>query len=189
MACCIILSTTVGIPTRRFFPLSLGISTLRTGFGRYVRWRILSVRASLCSKVRHPLTTCSPSLPLSLTGTMTSADFSRQALRRGFEFLDLRHPFRIAIGLWLLMQSHPRANALVSSFCTSGQCFAADFLQTQCHHWHLVFGCTLAAIRPRSGLTPVRLCPCRANIKKERLEPLFFIAAFRPCVWVFRMSR
>ena len=30
----------------------------------------------------------------------------------------------------------------------------------------LVFGCALAAIRPRWGLAPVRLCPCRANKKK-----------------------
>ncbi|MBO4907271.1 MAG: hypothetical protein J5486_09645, partial [Bacteroidaceae bacterium] len=30
----------------------------------------------------------------------------------------------------------------------------------------LVFDCTLAAIRPRWGLAPVRLCPCRAN-KRE----------------------
>ena len=33
MACCIILSTTVGMPSRRIFPPSLDISTLRTGYG------------------------------------------------------------------------------------------------------------------------------------------------------------
>lgn len=36
MACWTNRSTTVGIPNSRFFPLSLGISTLRTGLGRYV---------------------------------------------------------------------------------------------------------------------------------------------------------
>ncbi|MBO4905631.1 MAG: hypothetical protein J5486_01175, partial [Bacteroidaceae bacterium] len=30
----------------------------------------------------------------------------------------------------------------------------------------LVFDCALAAIRPRWGLAPVRLCPCRANQRK-----------------------
>src|SRR5574344_2692302 len=36
MACWITLSTTVGIPSRRFLPLSLGIATLLSGFGRCV---------------------------------------------------------------------------------------------------------------------------------------------------------
>ncbi len=35
MACWISLSTTVGIPSFLVFPFLLGISTLRTGFGRY----------------------------------------------------------------------------------------------------------------------------------------------------------
>ena len=35
MACCTNRSSTVGMPNRRFLPLSFGISTRRTGFGRY----------------------------------------------------------------------------------------------------------------------------------------------------------
>ncbi|EJX05933.1 hypothetical protein EVA_05959 [gut metagenome] len=34
MACCTKRSTTVSIPNKRILPLSLGISTLFTGFGR-----------------------------------------------------------------------------------------------------------------------------------------------------------
>ena len=33
----------------------------------------------------------------------------------------------------------------------------------------LAFGCALVAIRPRSGLAPIRLCPCRDN-KRGRVK-------------------
>src|SRR5690606_31773691 len=67
IACCNTLSTAVGIPSVRFFPLSLGISTLRTGFGRYFPSRTsftssspLSLRyCRRCSTI-IPLTLCEP---------------------------------------------------------------------------------------------------------------------------------
>ena len=37
-----------------------------------------------------------------------------------------------------------------------GQCFASDFLHTQRHRWQLLFGCTLAAIRPRTKVDFIR---------------------------------
>ena len=47
IACCTSLSTTVGIPSLRVFPLSsLGISTLRTGIGLYLPASSLPMSAS-----------------------------------------------------------------------------------------------------------------------------------------------
>ena len=50
MACCASRSTTVGIPKRRFLPLPLGISTLRTELGRYVPFCKELIISSLLAK-------------------------------------------------------------------------------------------------------------------------------------------
>lgn len=47
MACCTMRSTTIDIPNRRILPLSLGISTLQTGFG----WQIPSCRERISSSL------------------------------------------------------------------------------------------------------------------------------------------
>ena len=91
--------------------------------------------------------------------------------------LDLRHPFRIAIGLGLLLQSFTRTYALVSSFYPSGQCFAADFLHTQCRH---LAACSLRqyACRYQTALVGtclVRLCLCRANQNTSRAQNTAYI--------------
>ena len=53
------------------------------------------------------------------------------------------------------------------------------FLHNQCHHWHLVVGYALAAIRSHSELAPVRLCPCRANKQRAAYhhDTLLFVCS------------
>ncbi|MBD5356295.1 MAG: hypothetical protein HDR88_04725 [Bacteroides sp.] len=59
--------------------------------------------------------------------------------------------------------------SLISSFCSWSQIFAPDFLQIRSHPYTLAVGYALPTIGARSGLTPVRLCPCRANKKTAHL--------------------
>ena len=53
----------------------------------------------------------------------------------------------------------------------------------------IFFGCALAAIRPRSRLAPVRLCPCRANSEKESVQLLVARISFFPTYWESRDLR
>ena len=61
--------------------------------------------------------------------------------------------------------------SLVSSFCTLGQMFAADFFQIPPRDGHpCLSGYTIPTIRARWGLAPVRQCSCRAYHKGGWLE-------------------
>ena len=61
--------------------------------------------------------------------------------------------------------------SLVSSFCTLGQMFAADFFQIPPRDGHpCLSGYTIPTIRARWGLAPVRQCSCRAYKKKHDLD-------------------
>jgi len=64
MACCTILSMTLGIPRFLVLPPSLGISTLRTGLGRYFPSRICPLRFSSPIAV---IWLSSPSVPIPST--------------------------------------------------------------------------------------------------------------------------
>ena len=56
--------------------------------------------------------------------------------------------------------------SLVSSFCSLGQMFAADFFQIPPSDGHpCLSGYTIPTIRARWGLAPVRQCSCRAYQK------------------------
>ena len=56
--------------------------------------------------------------------------------------------------------------SLVSSFCTLGQMFAADFFQIPTHDGHpCLSGYTIPTIRARWGLAPVRHYSSRAYKK------------------------
>ena len=122
---------------------------------------------------------------------MASADFSWQALLRDSEIhpphvhetspvMDILFPsytcliylghFRIAIGAFpysyrtlicVVISSMP--TSLISSFCASGQMFAAGFLQIPTHGGHPCLGLYTSRYRACYGLTPIRECSCWAN--------------------------
>ena len=56
---------------------------------------------------------------------------------------------------------------MVSSFCTSGQTFAADFLQIRPRDRHPCLWLRTSRYRACRGLSPVRLNTCWANQKKR----------------------
>ena len=65
--------------------------------------------------------------------------------------------------------------SLVSSFCTLGQMFAADFFQIPPRDGHpCLSGYTIPTIRARWGLAPVRQCSCRAykNHSRHRISSM-----------------
>ena len=63
----------------------------------------------------------------------------------------------------LVISSMP--TSLISSFCTSGQMFAADFLQIPPHDGHPCLGLYTSRHRTCYGLAPIRECPCWASQK------------------------
>ncbi|WP_289873083.1 hypothetical protein, partial [uncultured Duncaniella sp.] len=70
---------------------------------------------------------------------------------------------RIAFGLWFVQQPYPLTLSLVSNFCAWSQTFVLGFLPILLAADTVASDYALPAIGARSGLTPVRLCPCRAN--------------------------
>ena len=56
--------------------------------------------------------------------------------------------------------------SLISSFCTSGQMFAAGFLQIPLRNGHPCPWLYTSRYRACYGLTPIRECSCWANDKK-----------------------
>ena len=56
--------------------------------------------------------------------------------------------------------------SLISSFCTSGQMFAADFLQIPLRNGHPCPWLYTSRYRACYGLAPIRECSCWANRKK-----------------------
>ena len=68
--------------------------------------------------------------------------------------------------------------SLISSFCSLGQMFAADFFQIPPRNGHpCLSGYTIPTIRARWGLTPVRQYSCRAY-KQEKTGFLLFSLVF-----------
>ena len=74
--------------------------------------------------------------------------------------------------------------SLVSSFCTLGQMFAADFFQIPPRDGHpCLSGYTIPTIRARWGLAPVRQCSCRAyknhvlRKKNHVVRKIFYVAS------------
>ena len=59
----------------------------------------------------------------------------------------------------------PLTLSLVSSFCAWSQTFVLSFLPIPLAVDTVASDYALPAIGARSGLAPIRLCPCRANIK------------------------
>ena len=57
--------------------------------------------------------------------------------------------------------------SLISSFCSSGQMFAASFLQIPSHDGHPCSWLYTSRYRACYGLAPLRECSCWANIKKR----------------------
>ena len=111
--------------------------------------------------------------------TITSADFSRQALLRTFRkkktsphvretssdkghylsilyLLHLHQPFRIAIGLWFALQPYPRSNALYEVSVRQVRCLLPASFWFQLAMDTIAIGYVIPAIRAYSGLTPVR---------------------------------
>ena len=56
--------------------------------------------------------------------------------------------------------------SLVSSFCAWSQTFVLSFLPILLAVDTVASDYALPAIGARSGLSPIRLCPCRANYQK-----------------------
>lgn len=56
--------------------------------------------------------------------------------------------------------------SLISSFCTSGQMFAAGFLQIPTHGGHPCLRLYTSRYRACYGLAQVRVCSCWANKKR-----------------------
>ena len=71
--------------------------------------------------------------------------------------------------------------SLISSFCSSGQMFAAGFLQIPPRDGHPCPWLYTSRYRACYGLAPIRECSCWANIKKQVAKSfsghLFFIAS------------
>ena len=67
----------------------------------------------------------------------------------------------------------PLTLSLVSSFCAWSQTFVLSFLPIPLAVDTVASDYALPAIGARSGLSPIRLCPCRANWK----EGLPFLAS------------
>ena len=67
--------------------------------------------------------------------------------------------------------------SLISSFCTSGQMFAASFLQIPTHDGHPCSWLYTSRYRACYGLAPLRECSCWANTKKDRhlTMPVFMV--------------
>ena len=129
---------------------------------------------------------------------MTSADFSQFVVTARlllFEASPARppqlwtHSFRF-IPAWFNVGSSdsyrafasfaalPLPSSLIPSSCSSGQPFAASFLQIPLTMDTLAFGCNLLTIRAVWGLAPVRVRSCWANKEKrptqdDRPLPLF----------------
>jgi len=59
----------------------------------------------------------------------------------------------------------PEYNSLKLGSCTSGQDFAAGFLQIPPHGGHPCLKLTVGTANPRSGLSPYSYRPCRAHQK------------------------
>ena len=62
--------------------------------------------------------------------------------------------------------SYSSEGSLVSSFCTWSQTFVLSFLPILLAVDTVASDYALPAIGARSGLSPIRLCPCRANKKR-----------------------
>ena len=102
---------------------------------------------------------------------MASADFSWQALLRDSEIhpphvhetspvMDILFPSYTTL-ICVVISSMP--TSLISSFCASGQMFAAGFLQIPTHGGHPCLGLYTSRYRACYGLTPIRECSCWAN--------------------------
>ena len=72
-------------------------------------------------------------------------------------------PYSYRTLIRLVISSMP--TSLISSFCTSGQMFAAGFLQIPPHDGHPCLGLYTSRHRACYGLAPIRECPCWASQK------------------------
>ena len=66
---------------------------------------------------------------------------------------------------WTLICSVISYTSLISSFCTSGQMFAASFLQIPPRDGHPCYWLDASRYRACYGLAPIRECSCWANNK------------------------
>ena len=71
-----------------------------------------------------------------------------------------------SIGLRFVLQALPATFSLICNFCSSGQDFAASFLQIPPRDGHPCLRLTLPTVKARSGLSPYSYRPCRAHKKR-----------------------
>jgi len=120
-------------------------------------------------------------LPLYISSTMASADFSWLSLPsledlkfkhiyvfvrthetslgkiihfRSTYLLYLLHIRSNSLGLCFAMQTHPQTCSLIYSSCPSDRSFVAGFLQIPPHDGHPCLKLAVGAVNPRSGLEP-----------------------------------
>ena len=127
------------------------------------------------------------------SGTMASADFSWQALLRASEvhpphvhetspyLLDLLRAFPYSYRTLICVVISSMPTSLISSFCSSGQMFAAGFLQIPTRDGHPCPWLYTSRYRACYGLAPIRECSCWAKTHDGHPCLGLYTSRYRAC--------